>query len=266
MRRGIGRAVSRAGVGLHGGRPCRATLRPSARPGWWLDGARVGPDAVADGALATTLRTATGVVSTVEHLFAALYGAGIDDVEITVDGGELPILDGSAAPWWVAIAEAGPRDVPGPAARPRIVERVVRVGEGERWIEARPASRLELAVHIDFPLIGRQRFAAPLTDFAAVADARTFGFARDAAALHAAGKARGASLENVVVFADDGRPLAPLRHPDEPARHKWLDLVGDLALLGRPLRARIEARCAGHALHHALVAALDATAEAAGDS
>ncbi len=278
MRRGIGRAVSRAGIGLHSGRPCRATLQPSARRGWWLCGSRVGIAAVADGALASTLSTARGPVSTVEHLFAALHGAGVDDVAIEVDGGELPILDGSAAPWLAAIEEAAPFERAGAGPAPLVVSRPVRVGDTRRWIEATPAPRLALSVTIDFPLLGRQRFAAPLADFAAVADARTFGFARDAAALHAAGKARGAGLDNAVVFDDAGRPLAPLRHADEPARHKWLDLVGDLALLGRPLRARVEAVCAGHALHHELVRALlagpvagvsegaGATDRAAGDS
>lgn len=250
---GLTRAVERRGIGLHGGRPCRATLGPGAR--LTLNGTPVDLDAVTDGAWATTLTTAGGPVRTVEHLLAALVGCGVDDAAITIEGGEAPILDGSAAPWVAAIEAAGP--TPRPGARP--VHRVTRpltVGDGDRWIRITPAARLELAVAIDFPLIGRQRFEAPASAFAAVADARTFGFLRDRDRLRAAGLARGAALDNTVVFADDGRPLAALRHPDEPARHKWLDLLGDLALLGRPLIARVEAHCAGHALHHRLVAAL----------
>lgn len=250
------RAVARDGVGLHGGRRCRAVIAPAAAgSGRTINGAAVGIGALVDARLATTLATPGGSVATVEHLLAALVGCGIDDVAITVEGGEVPILDGSAAPWVEAIAEAGRVAVAGEAA-PLMLDRAVEIVDGDRWIRASPAARLALDVAIDFPLIGRQRFAAAVADFAAVADARTFGFAAHAAALHAAGRALGASLDNAVVFDAAGRPLAPLRHADEPARHKWLDLLGDLALLGRPLRARVEAFAAGHALHHRLVAAL----------
>lgn len=268
VRTTLSHTVRRSGVGLHGGRPCAVTLRPADRPGWTLCGALVGPAVIADATLATTLTTPAGPVSTVEHLFAALAGCGVDDVAIDVEGGEVPALDGSAAPWVAAIDAAAPVGAAAPAPAPLIVERPLRVGDDRRWIAVTPAERLELAVAIDFPLIGRQAFEAPAADFRAVADARTFGFARDAAALRAAGRALGAGLHNAAVFDDAGRPLDPLRHPDEPARHKWLDLLGDLALLGRPLRARVEAYAAGHALHHRLVRALaaGATDGRAGDS
>lgn len=256
MRRGITRAVESSGIGLHGGRPARVVLRPATAPGWTLCGAPVGPSLVADATLSTTLATPAGPVDTVEHLFAALAGGRIDDVAIDVEGGELPAVDGSALPWLALIDAAGPVEVDGAPPTPLVVDRPLRIGDHRRWIAVTPADHLELAVTIDFPLIGRQTFAAPLADFRSVADARTFGFARDADALRAAGRALGAGVHNAVVFGDDGRPLAPLRHPDEPARHKWLDLVGDLALLGHPLRARVEAHAAGHALHHALVRAL----------
>ena len=132
----------------------------------------------------------------------------------------------------------------------------VRVGGAEGYVEVTPAPAFSAAVHVDFPGLG------PLTadDPAACADARTFGFLRDAERLRAQGLARGASLANTVVFDDAGRCLNPggLRGPDEPARHKLLDLLGDLALLGEWLQARVVAHRAGHALHHACVRAVRA--------
>jgi UDP-3-O-[3-hydroxymyristoyl] N-acetylglucosamine deacetylase len=114
-----------------------------------------------------------------------------------------------------------------------------------------------VCVEVEFPGLGRQVFAADEAEWAAeVAPARTFGFLRDEAALRAAGLIAGVSLENAVVFDDAGRPLRPLRFADEPARHKALDLIGDLMLLGVPLRASVTAARAGHRLHHALVAAI----------
>lgn len=246
-------AVERAGVGLHSGRWCHARVAP-APPGhgWTLNGGAVGLAAVVDAAYATTLATPAGPVSTVEHLFAALAGCAIDDAAITVIGGEVPILDGSAAPWAAGIARC---EHGGAREALRLTAPVV-IQDGDRWIHALPAAALVLDVAINFPRLGAQRFAAPAADFAALAGARTFGFAADAAALAARGRALGASFDNTLVFDDDGRPLTALRWPDEPARHKWIDLLGDLALLGRPLCARVVAHKAGHGLHHRLVEAL----------
>lgn len=246
-------AVERSGIGLHSGRWCHARVAP-APPGhgWTLNGGAVGLAAVIDAAYATTLATPAGPVSTVEHLFAALAGCAIDDAAITVDGGEVPILDGSAAPWAAGIdriEHGGAREV-------LQLDAPIAIEDGDRWIRALPAAALVLDVAIDFPRLGAQRFAAPVADFAAIAGARTFGFAADAAALAAQNRALGASLDNTLVFDDDGRPLTALRWSDEPARHKWIDLLGDLALLGRPLCARVVAHKAGHGLHHRLVAAL----------
>lgn len=248
---------------MHGGRTTHARLDP-APPGhgWTLNGARVGIAAVRDATLATTLATPTGPVATVEHLFAALNGRCIDDVAIHVTGGEVPLLDGSAAIWARHITprpHGGVRD-------PLTIDAPVEVGDGDHWLRATPGEALTLDVTVVFPQLGRQRFVAPATAFGEVADARTFGFAADADALHARGRALGVTLDNTLVFDEAGHPMRPLRHPDEPARHKWLDLLGDLALLGRPLVAHIEGYCAGHALHHRLVRALLAGGEASGGS
>jgi UDP-3-O-[3-hydroxymyristoyl] N-acetylglucosamine deacetylase len=220
----------------------------------------------------------------VEHLLAALVIAGVDDVDLLLDGDEVPILDGSARGWLACLAKAEPRDadvggtVPGRALREgaasplpsqethaplRRVEaftldRVIRVETRGGWAEASPADRLSLDVSANFPhpAIGAQRWAGGAGDFAAeLAGARTFGFLADAEALRAAGLARGASHENALVFDAEG-PMTALRWPDEPVRHKALDLLGDLALLGAPLRAHVRVHHGGHALHHALVRAI----------
>ena len=135
------------------------------------------------------------------------------------------------------------------------------MGEGERRIHVEPADHLSLRVEIDFPGLGPQLYETD--DPLSCLDARTFGFLREAEALREAGLALGAGLHNTLVFDDEGQPAGTdgLRHPDEPARHKCLDLLGDLALLGAPLCGRITAVRAGHALHHQLVACLTRTAD-----
>ncbi len=248
MRRTLARAVEFRGVGLHSGRPCVATLSPG-RGGITLNGAPL--SAPVDARFATTLPTPRGPVATVEHLLAALRIASIDDVAIDIEGGEVPALDGSAAAWALPTVDApGERDE-------RVLTRPVELREGASWVRAEPSDVARVTVDVEFPGLGRQVFTADAPAWAAqVAPARTFGFLRDEAALRAAGLIAGVSLENTVVFDDAGRPLAPLRFPDEPARHKALDLIGDLFLIGAPLRAHVTAVRAGHRLHHALVAAI----------
>ncbi len=184
----------------------------------------------------------------VEHLLAALALAGIDDAEVEVEGGEVPILDGSAAPW-LALLVASPH--PGTERTPITLSAPIHVVEGDASISAWPAEALDLTVEIDFPILGRQGARGPVRPHA-----RTFGFLRDAPRLHAAGLALGASPENTLIYDDEGVPLSAVRFADEPAHHKLLDLLGDLALVGAPLCARFQAVRAGHRLHHALVRAI----------
>ncbi len=214
---------------------------------------------VVDTRLATTLGRAGVSVSLVEHLCAALYASGIDNVRVHVEGGEIPVLDGSAAPWFTAIADAGSVEqnedrlslsIPYPVE--------VTSGRSRARLEPADALSLDVTVQFDHPAIGTQRWAGALHDATnELASARTFGFFRDRNAL--ADIARGVSMENTVVF-DDAGVMNPggLRSRDEVVRHKALDAIGDLSLLGSPLLARFVAHRPGHALHVALLHAVRA--------
>lgn len=212
--------------------------------------------------VATDLCTAIGVgpvfVSTVEHLMAALRASEIDNVVVEVDGPEIPVMDGSAAPFLEAIEGAG-------LTRQRVSRRYIRVLEtvhlrlGESHAEFRPHDCFRLEVEIDFstPLIGRQIFAddiGPDTFSAELARARTFGFLTDVEQLIKRGFALGASLENAVVIGDD-RIVNPegLRFTDEFVRHKALDAVGDLALAGAPILGCYRSYRGGHKLNYEAV-------------
>lgn len=254
------------GVGLRKGREAVAELRPASEGTgrvFVIGGVRI-PATVAyvtDTRLATTLGLDGARVSMVEHLCAALYGCGIDNVEVHVDGDEVPVLDGSARTWVDAIETAG--TAPQTRARsPLTVREEVRVEVNGAWAILTPAPHFELDLTIDFahPSIRRQRYIGHGEGPAFrehLSWARTFGFLKDAEQLRAAGLARGASLDNTVVY-DDAGVLNPggLRHPEEAVRHKALDAVGDMALLGRPLHARLTACRAGHALHVAVLNAV----------
>jgi UDP-3-O-[3-hydroxymyristoyl] N-acetylglucosamine deacetylase len=263
----LARWASLAGVGLHTGRPCRVRLGPAAvstgvvferldLPG--QPEVRARPENLAAACQCTALAEDGVRVSTVEHLLAALAGLGVDNVRVVLDTEELPMLDGSARPWVELIERAGLR-VQDEARVYLQLTRAVREQAGERWLEARPARGLSLdcAVEYDHPLIHSQRCVfvhRPDAFRSALAPARTFGFLRDVERLNAAGLALGGSLDNALVL-DDFSVLNPggLRFPDEFVRHKALDLLGDLALLGAPLLGRVSACRAGHRLHHALV-------------
>jgi UDP-3-O-[3-hydroxymyristoyl] N-acetylglucosamine deacetylase len=273
-RRTLGTEVVLTGVGVHSGQPVRMILRPS-------DGGRIlfrRPDlGGADVPLAndnveclnsTTLVTERFKIRTVEHVLAALFAHGIQSLVIELDADEVPILDGSARPFVEAIEKAGTRDLE-PAAIPLSIPTTVTVHEEDASITASPvtgACGLWLSYTIDYPhpAIRTQSFEFMLNpaSFAReIAPARTFGFLADVESLHRRGLALGASTENTVVL-DYARVVnPPLRFLDEFVRHKLLDLVGDLALLGRPLSGRFSAVKAGHRLHLKLVQALAALPE-----
>jgi UDP-3-O-[3-hydroxymyristoyl] N-acetylglucosamine deacetylase len=239
------------GIGVHGGRPATVQLFRRDGPVRLRRGGReVAPrfDAVVATRGATVLGDDGVRIATVEHLLAALHVRAIwSGLLIEVDGDELPILDGSAAPWDEALAELGPFPAapeplpPDAEAEARRADGgVARLQAGPRWIEA--------TVAFDHPAIGRQRWSGGPDAWPALLPARTFGFAADVEALRAAGLARGAGPENAIVFGDDG-PLQPLRFPDEPVRHKALDALGDLYLAGRPFHGTLRVERAGHDLH-----------------
>ena len=212
---------------------------------------------------ATVLGDRSGpAVSTTEHLLAALHGLGVDNAVVEVDGPEVPIMDGSAAPFVAAIDQAG--IVTLSSARRYIqVLKPVRVGKNGSCGELRPylrGLRVETEIEFDHPLIGRQNFAVdvePGVFRRELARARTFGFMRDVAKLWSAGYALGASFENTVVVAES-RVLNPegVRFPDEFVRHKAVDAIGDLALAGAPLIGAYRSVRGGHKLNHAVVTAL----------
>lgn len=266
--RTLQREIAVEGVGLHGGG--RATLRIlPAPPNYGLTFTRVDlpgrpvipvcSSLVSGTALSTTLSVGSARVATVEHLLAAVSGLGIDNLRMEIDGPEIPIMDGSAAPFATRLAEAGLRRQ-GEPKRFLVIKKVVSVSEGDKEATFSPAKRFRIDCTIDFkhPLISDQQFAFQLSDRAfmrEVAGARTFGFLRDVDHLRAMGLARGGSLENAVVV-DDFSILNPggLRFPDEFVRHKLLDALGDMALLGRPVIGALTVYKTGHALNQRLVA------------
>ena len=273
--------ISCVGVGLHSGRRINLTLSP-AEPDTGIvlrrtDIGREIParfDRVVDTRLSTVLgdeRWASVRVGTVEHLLSALSGCAIDNAIVELDGPEVPILDGSAAPFVFLIDCAGIQEQ---AAPRRVIEvlRPVRVTKGDAFAEFRPAGRagsgLDMAMSIDFPApaIGRQALSLQLTPDTfrrELARSRTFGMLHEVEALRAAGLALGGSLDNAVVV-DGARVLNPagLRCPDEFVRHKLADAVGDLSLAGAALRGRFVAHRSGHALNNQLLRALFADAAA----
>lgn len=260
----LGRPVRVHGTGLHTGRHARVVLHPAeAGRGVVFLRTDVGAEipAVAEEAArfdhATTVGRPGREVGTVEHLLSALFGTGIHDLLVEVDGPELPILDGSAAPWLEAIRQAGLTRLP-EAVRPFSPAAPISLpGPHGKRIEIRPARDLRVTYTIDFPhpAIGRQSVTVVVTpeSYARhIAPARTFGFLAEYETLKAHGLARGASPENCIVVGEERVESGRLRFPDEFVRHKALDLLGDLALVGRPLLGHVLALRAGHALHAAL--------------
>ena len=261
------------GVGVHSGSPVSLTIGPASidagfvfvRTG--LDGRDREICATVDSVIATEFATVLGdreapLVSTAEHVLAALRGMGVDNATIEIDGPEVPIMEGSAAAFVTAIDQAG---IVAQSARRRFIEvlKTVKVAMGDCFGELRPyASGFRAEVEIDFanPVIGRQSYSLDLSAEGfrrEICRARTFGFMNEVAHLWNAGFALGASFENTVVF-DDERLINPegLRYADECVRHKLLDVIGDLALAGRPLLGAYRSFRGGHKLNHAVLTAL----------
>jgi UDP-3-O-[3-hydroxymyristoyl] N-acetylglucosamine deacetylase len=265
-----------AGVGIHGGNPVTLTLAPAPADSGVVfvrtDVAERRPiaarsDKVCDTRLATVIGEGGVTISTVEHLMAALAGLGVDNALVELDGPETPIGDGSAADFVAAIAAVGLSAQDAPRRYLEILEPIEVTQPGKRAALV-PAARFEMSVEIIFesPAIGRQRLELivdPASFQAEIAGARTFGFFAEVEQLRAMGLGRGATLENtIVVDGDHVLNPATLGRPDDFVRHKALDALGDLALIGHPLLGRYEASCSGHALNHALVEAVLARPEA----
>ncbi len=269
------------GVGLHSGEPVSMVVRPApADSGIRFIVAPEGgdpvtisatADKVAATAYATSLKVGDVALQLVEHVLSALAGMGIDNAEITVDSTEVPILDGSAAPFVRELSRVGIAELRAPRRVMRILE-PIRVEEdgGDKWLELLPTDLpgtvIDYNIEFDHKAVGTQRVRFVLTPESYVRDlceARTFGFAREVQALQQLGLARGGSLENAVVIDDDG-VMNPegLRFEDEQVRHKILDLIGDMSLLGHPVMGQYVAHRAGHGLHNRLARAILARPEA----
>jgi UDP-3-O-[3-hydroxymyristoyl] N-acetylglucosamine deacetylase len=209
---------------------------------------------------ATSLMKKGVLLSTTEHLLAALYSCDVDNVYIEIDALELPILDGSSQPFIEMLAQAGIRKLRKRRRYLKIVK-PLEFSDGGRRIGIYPANDFSVRCYVEYAhqAVGVQEIEMKVSreSFSRVlAPARTFGFVQDFEGLRRMGLIRGGSLENAIVLNEDGVMNGPLRFPDEFGRHKALDLIGDLALVGRPLLARVEAYKAGHALHTQLVTRL----------
>lgn len=268
----VGREIELTGTGVHSGAPVSVVLHPAesdtglrflvSKKGRVVAEIPAEVNYVKNLTLCTVIGDDNGVtVSTVEHLLAALRGMAVDNCYVEIDSKEVPIMDGSSAPFVEAIDEVGIRELSAPRKFLKVLK-PIRVEEGDCWGELTPYSGFSLDVEIDFDsaLIGRQRMAVELTPGIfrnELSRARTFGFMRDVEKLWKAGLALGASLENTIALGDD-RILNRdgLRYQHEFVRHKMLDAVGDLALAGMPLLAAYRSVRGGHRLNSHVVKAL----------
>ena len=256
------------GWGLHSGAPVQLRILP-ARAGSGIVFRRVDLDGfevqavgrnVARVSYATSLMKQGVLISTTEHLLSAFIGTGIDNAVVELDNLELPILDGSARPFVEAIQQAGIRKQRRPRTYLRI-RRELELREGDKFIAVYPSDTYSVSYTINFPhpLIGKASFCVDLSDgnyLREIAAARTFGSRQDEQAMRNMGLIRGASPENCIVLTKDGIENPPLRFRDEFVRHKVLDLIGDLALVGKQILGNVVADRAGHAMHTALVSRL----------
>ncbi len=263
----IRKSVSVRGVGLHSGAPVNLRMLPSASgqgvvfarsdlagfeiQASWRHVARV--------SYATSLMRQGVLLSTTEHLLSVLSALGIDNVRIEIDNLEVPILDGSARPFAKLIQDAGLRRQRRRRRYMRVLKRV-EVAENGKMVAIEPAEAFDVDCQTNYnkPGVEEQRVeirVTPESYLQEIAPARTFGFENELPAMQDMGLIRGASLDNAVCFREDGDVLndGGLRYEDEPCRHKVLDLIGDLALLGHSILGKVVASRAGHAMHVALV-------------
>ncbi len=269
MQKTVSSVIEFTGIGLHTGHEINARIIPSREDTGITFIRKDIPCAPAIKAMpsnvvATSYATSLGVngvtVSTVEHLLAAFYGLGVDNATVELDGPEVPIMDGSAARFIDLIEEAGLMMLPAPR-RYLVVKRPIKVADRDKFILLMPAAGSELSIDytIDFShaLLQDQTYSGRFSKGAFMEEmgrARTFGFLRDVEMLRANGLARGGSLNNAIVISDtEILNEGGLRYPDEFVRHKVLDMMGDISLLGFPVIGRLVAHRSGHSLNHRLV-------------
>jgi len=251
----IARPVTKTGIGLHTGERCVVSLRPAESDAgivFAVQGEAIPATAehVVDTVRGTTLGRGNARIGCVEHLMAALYGLGPDNIRVDVEGPEIPACDGSALEWVKALRKAGRTGVGAPRRIAEVSQAVIRT-EGESWLMAGPGrGGLRLAVGVEYPntVAGKQGFwlaLTPTTFARELAPARTFAVLEEVEGLRARGLARGGGESNAFAVGREGYS-GPLRFEDEVVRHKMLDLVGDLALCGYRLRGQIVAIRPGH--------------------
>ena len=270
MRTTLTREIKAEGTALHAGVPVQMTLSPG-KPGSGIvfrrsdkDGATVRAhyDVVSETNLGTVIASDGVKIGVIEHLMAAVAGAGIDDLVVTLDGPEPPILDGDALSYFTLLEQAGTKTQPGERHAIKVA-RPVSVTIKDASITLHPADAAEYSYELDYSntkAIGKQSYRLRLTreSFAReIAPARTFGFMHELEMLNKMGLGRGASLENTLAIEGDSVVNKSLmRFPDEFVRHKILDAIGDMALAGAPLIARFEGVKSGHATNNAVLGAL----------
>jgi UDP-3-O-[3-hydroxymyristoyl] N-acetylglucosamine deacetylase len=260
------RQISCAGIGLHSGNKVTLTLKPAlADTGIVFRRTDLGVEIPATVAQVSAFHYATvlgrngATVETVEHLLAALVSVGVDNVVVELNHNEVPIMDGSAAPFLYLVQEAGIKRLSAPRHYMKIV-RPLQIAQGDKRIAIYPSDHFKVSYTISFdhPLLRHQSRTERITEqsFAeSIAPARTFGFLKEVEMLRQNGLALGGSLENAIVIGDAG-VLNALRFEDEFVRHKILDAVGDLSLVGHPIIGHVVAHRAGHQLHTALASKL----------
>jgi UDP-3-O-[3-hydroxymyristoyl] N-acetylglucosamine deacetylase len=269
----IGKPVELVGIGLHKGNPVRLRLEPlEADSGIVFHRSDVNvaielkPDNVIDTKMATVIGREGHFISTIEHLLSAVYAYGIDNLRVIVDADEIPVMDGSSASFCMLLDEAGvvQLDV---GKRIMRIKKEITVKEGEKYVKLSPSNSLEYDFTIKFqhPVIAQQQFVMHLSKESykkEISRARTFGFLHEVQYLRSKGLALGGSLENAVVL-DDKKVLNPegLRYTDEFVRHKVLDAIGDMSLLGMNFIGKYEAFAGSHDLNHKLTLALLADAQ-----
>ena len=271
----IAKSIKTKGVGLHTGVDVNLKLRPAPENTGYifvrtdLDDFEIpaSVEYISHCSYATTLMRRGVVLSTCEHLLSALRGSGIDNCFIELDNIELPILDGSSENWVELITKAGVKQLGLPKRTLKIL-RKVKFEEDGRKMSIEPSDKFEIECVIDFahPMVKRQTFHFVMDNGSygeQIASARTFGFTHEIEMLRKANLAQGGSLENAIVLTADGMlNEEPLRYQDEFVRHKILDIIGDIALLGMPIRGKIKAERSGHAVHAALMSKLLKTEKA----
>ena len=260
----VANKVESVGIGLHKGEPIKITLEPlEANSGIVFYRSDVGmsvkaaPQNVVNTQMATVIGDGENYISTIEHLLSAIYSYGIDNILITSNGAEIPVMDGSGASFCMMLDEAGKRELDVNKSV-LIITREVEVVDGKKFARVKPSKKPSYNFEIDFPhpIIGKQDYQFTFSKrgfIEEISRARTFGFLKDVQYLQARGLALGGSLDNAIVL-DDKKILNPggLRFKDEFVKHKILDAIGDLALLGAPVVADYESFAGSHNLNHLL--------------